>query len=445
MTAFLDHVPPHSDESEKAVLGGMMFDRQACGEALGIVKPEDFYLPDHQKLATVISELHASNSAVDPVTVLDALQSRDWLDAIEVDKFDGTCGVDQLRRMMELCISAAAVEDYARIVKHKAILRRFIGTAGECIRDAYDEGQSFEEFCADAGAKILAITEHASGGGEPKILRDVLRDTFAEIEAAARGELRACIPSGFYDLDSNYLNGGLPKSGMIVIAARPSVGKSALAVNMAHNMSMAGHKGAIFSVEMRYNEIALRLLAAQSHVPMQRIGHGQCSEENMGLLIAAAGELGKLPLRIETECATMPAIRGACRKLRQRDGLDFVVIDYLQRLTPWGNAQNREQEVSQDAHICKCLAKELDCPVIVCCQLNRETEKGNGRKARLSDIRESGAIEQDADVVLLLDRDLGQAETQMQVAKARNARTGVIDLVFVGERCQFESVSRAGR
>jgi len=423
----LERVPPHNLEAEMSLLGAMMLDRHAVGDSLLIVSPPDFYLPAHQWIATALMELYDQNVAIDLVTMQETLRQKEWLDDIG--------GTGYLARLAESVPSAANAEHYARIVKNKAVLRNFINTAGELIREAFDEDQPVETFLDGAEQRIFDVTERKTAGQAIPV-KDVLKATFQEIEAAAGGA-RTGLPTGFYELDS--ILAGLRKGEMIVLAARPSVGKTALAMNVAVQCAVEERLPvAFFSLEMRNSEVAKRMLASRAAIDMQEIGKGHLPEDGYGKLLKAAGEMAEAALYIDdTASQTIFDIRAKCRRLKAQHGVELIVIDYIQ-LMQHRRAENRQVEVAEISRGIKALARELEVPVIAISQLNREVEH-HERLPRLSDIRESGAIEQDADVVLLLHRDVQDPtdEATVIVAKHRNGKVGTVRLLFQGDFVRF--------
>jgi len=423
----LDRVPPHNLEAEMSLLGAMMLDRHAVGDALLIVDPDDFYVPPHRQIATALMELYDQNVAVDLVTMQEALRQKDWLEEIG--------GTEYLARLAESVPSAANAEHYARIVKNKAVLRNFITTAGELIRTAFDEDQAVEDFLDGAEQRIFDVTERKTSG-QAQAVKDILKATFDEIQAAAAGG-RTGLPTGFFELDS--ILAGLRKGEMIVLAARPSVGKTALAMNIAMHAAVEERLPvAFFSLEMRNNEVAKRMLSARATIDMQEIGKGHLPEDGYGKLLKAAGEMAEATLYIDdTPSQTIFDIRSKCRRLKAQHGVELVVVDYIQ-LMQHRRAENRQVEVAEISRAIKALARELEVPVLALSQLNREVEH-HDRLPRLSDIRESGAIEQDADVVLLLHRDVQEPtdEATVIVAKHRNGKVGTVRLLFQGDFVRF--------
>lgn len=434
----LERVPPHSQEAEMSVLGAMMLDRQMVGECLLIIGPDDFYLPAHRQVATCLMELYDGNVAIDLVTMTDRLKQKGWLEQVGGEAY--------LATLAESVPSAANAEHYARIVRDKSLLRNFVTTAGDLIRDAYAEDRPIDEFLDQAEQQIFDATERKSAG-QPDAMRDILKVTFDEIrDAAAGGEVG--LGSAFCEL--NDILNGFRRGEMIVLAARPSVGKTALAMNLASFIATHDHHGvAFFSLEMRKTEIAKRMLCAHAGIDMHQVGKGVLDDKQMGSLIKSADELANASFYIDdTPGQTIFDIRAKSRRLKAQHDIRLVVIDYMQLMQQPRRAENRQVEVAEISRGIKALARELEVPVMALSQLNRDVEHSD-RLPRLSDIRESGAIEQDADVVLLLHRMViesaegneSTAEATVIVAKNRNGRTGKFKLQFQGEYVRFVPVT----
>jgi replicative DNA helicase len=431
--ALLERVPPHSLEAEMSLLGAMMLDRQAVGEVLLLVRPDDFYQPAHQQIAEVLVAMYDANMPIDLVTMMSALKERGWLEEVG--------GAAYLARLSESVPSAANAETYARIVKSKSMLRAFIGTAGELIRDAYAEAENTTEFLDRAEEEIFKVTEEKSSG-KAVPLNEVLKQTWDEIANAQGQGLTGIATTRFFALDE-ILN-GFQRGEMIVLAARPSVGKTALAMNFAEDVAAAAKVPAVFfSLEMRNVEIAKRMLSSRAGVDAEVFTKNP-DEETRERVQTASVELGAAPLYIDdTPSQTILDIRAKSRRLKIHHGIQLVIIDYLQLLTP-PRGENRQVQVAEISRGVKSLARELKIPVLALSQLNREVERAD-RKPRLSDIRESGAIEQDADVVLLLHRYTDEemqnqglrANSALIVAKNRNGRTGEVYLNFQPQYVRF--------
>jgi replicative DNA helicase len=432
--SLLERVPPHSIEAEMSLLGSMMADRQAMGEAILIVKPDDFYQPVHRQVATVLLELYDRNIPVDMVTTLDALKTHGWLEEVG--------GIPYLARLSESVPSAANAEHYARIVKSKSVLRSFIGTTGELIRDAYGESENVEEFLDRAEERIFQVTELKTTG-RAVAMSEVLKITWDEIGKSA-GQGMTGLATDFIELDN--ILGGLQKGEMVVLAARPSVGKTALAMNIAEHITVRHKAPAVFfSLEMRNTEIAKRMLSTMAQVN-SRAFREVPSDEMLGKIQSAMNELAAAKLFIDdTPAQTILDIRAKCRRLKVQHDIQLVIIDYLQ-LMSHRQAENRQVQVAEISRGIKALARELDIPVLALSQLNREVEQQN-RMPRVSDIRESGAVEQDADVVLLLhkytpeemQRESLPCNSMLLVAKNRNGPTGLVPMNFQPEYVRFVS------
>ena len=432
--ALLERVPPHSLEAEMSLLGAMMLDRQAVGEVLLLVRPEDFYQPAHRQISETLVAMYDANVPIDLVTMMSALKERGWLEEIG--------GAAYLARLSESVPSAANAESYARIVKSKSMLRAFIGAAGELIRDAYAEAESAIEFLDRAEESIFKVTEQKTTG-KAVSLNEVLLQAWDEIsKAQERQGLSGIATTRFFVLDQ--LLGGFQRGEMIVLAARPSVGKTALAMNFAEDITAAAKVPAVFfSLEMRNVEIAKRMLSARAGVDASVFTKNP-DDETRERVQAASVELGAAPLFIDdTPAQTILDIRAKARRLKVQHDIQLVIIDYLQLLTP-PRGENRQVQVAEISRGVKSLARELKIPVLALSQLNREVERAD-RKPRLSDIRESGAIEQDADVVLLLHRYTDEemqsqglrANSALIVAKNRNGPTGEVLLNFQPEYVRF--------
>lgn len=410
-----------------------MLDRQAAGQGFLIIKPDDFYDPRHRRIAEVLRELYNANVPIDLVTLLDALRRKDVLEDVG--------GAEFLVQLAESVPSTANAEYYARIVSDDSCVRNFINTAGDLIHQAFLSPDSVDDFLNKVESNIFLATQRRRQG-YPSSLRDVLKDTFEEIERAASGTTQA-LATQFYEL--NDLIVGLKKSEMIVLAARPSVGKTTLAMNIGAHCAIRDKVPVVlFSLEMRNSEVAKRLLAAEAGIDMYDMGKGILQEGERGKLLKAAGELAEASFFIDdTPGQTIYDIRAKCRRLKMHSDIQLVVIDYLQLLQQPRRAENRQVEVAEISRAVKALARELEVPVMALSQLNREVEH-HERLPRLSDIRESGAIEQDADVVLLLHRDTiegsnagGTSEATIVVAKNRNGRTGKLTVQFQGKFVRF--------
>jgi replicative DNA helicase len=432
--ALLERVPPHSLEAEMSLLGAMMLDQQRVGEVLLIVRPDDFYQPVHRQIAEVLIAMYDARVPIDLTTVNNALKERGWQEEIG--------GAAYLGRLAESVPSAANAESYARIVKSKAMLRSFIGAAGELIRDAYAEAEETTEFLDRVEESIFKVTEQKASG-QVISLNEVLKMTWDEIgKAGDKGGMTGIATTRFFALDD--ILGGFQPGEMIVLAARPSVGKTALAMNFAEDVAATAKVATVFfSLEMRNVEIAKRMLSARAGVNAGLFSKNP-DPDTIEKVQTASKELGAAPLFIDDNPGqTILNIRAKARRLKVQHDIQLIIIDYLQLLTP-PRGENRQVQVAEISRGVKSLARELKIPVLVLSQLNREVERAD-RKPRLSDIRESGAVEQDADVVMLLHRfdekemqDQGlRANSTLIVAKNRNGPTGEVLLNFQPEYVRF--------
>ena len=439
-SALLDRVPPQSIESEVAVLGSMMLDREVIGSVLQIVSESCFYRSDHRIIYQTLIELYESNQPVDLVLLREQLKSRKLLDAVG--------GVPYLLTLVESVPSTANAEHYARIVRDKALLRELINACNQVLKDAFDDRDGARHVLDQAEHKIFEIaSQRISGSAAP--IREILARTFEIIESRD-GKLVTGLPTGYFELDE--ITGGLQEGEMIVLAARPSMGKTSLALNLAEHVAVDNQiPVAIFSLEMSRQQLAERLLAARARMDSHRIRKGLLNQEDYQKLSLIVGALSEAPLYIDDFAGlTILELRAKCRRLALQHGIKMVVLDYLQLMDEHG-AESRQQAISTISRGIKSLARELNLPVVVLSQLNRSVEGREGHKPRMSDLRESGSVEQDADVVMLLHResyydsnaDPGMAELIM--AKQRNGPTGTIEMAFIDRYMRFENLSRAAQ
>ncbi len=437
---------PESIEAEAAVLGSMILDRECIGQVVQLLSVESFYRPEHQAIFEALVSLYERNIAIDLVLLRDELKKQNRLDSVG--------GVDYLVRVAESVPSAASVEYYARIVSEKAILRQLVNASNETLNDAYGIGDVANKLDA-AEQRIFAVTEkRLSGSAVP--IKGLLNEAF-EIFESRTGGLTG-LSTGYYELDDMLC--GLQDGEMTIIAARPSMGKTSLALNMAEHIGADNDMAVvIFSLEMGKHQLVERLLCSRGHVDSQLVRRGALGTEDYQKLMQTCCELFDKPIYIDDTPGITPLeIRAKCRRLKSQYGIRCVVVDYLQLMSCGGRVESRQQEVSTMSRQLKALARELDVPVIVLSQLNRSPEGREGHRPRMSDLRDSGSIEQDADVVLLLHResyyqrsepdydpDGPDANTaEVIIAKQRNGPTGVVKLVFNGQFTRFENLSREG-
>ncbi len=436
---FLDRVPPQNNEAEQSVLGAVFLSKEALITAMEILRPEDFYKTAHQRIFKTMLDLYEKGEPVDLVTVTAELQDHKLLDEVG--------GVTFLTEIASSVPTAANVEYYARIVEEKALLRRLIRTATKIANDGYSREDEVGEIIADAEKYIMEIAQNRNSGGFTPI-RDVLLETYERIEflSQRRGDVTG-IPSGYPDLDK--MTSGFQRSDLIILAARPSVGKTAFALNVAQNVAArAGETVAIFSLEMAASQLVQRMICAEGNLDASRMRTGWLEEDDWQKLTMAIGTLAKAPIYIDdTPGVTVQDIRAKCRRLQAERGLGMILIDYLQLIHGRGKGDNRQQEVSEISRTLKGIARELNVPVIALSQLSRSVEQRQDKRPMMSDIRESGSIEQDADIVAFLYRDdYYDRETENKnvieviIAKQRNGPTGTVELAFLKEYNKFVSL-----
>lgn len=384
-------IPPQNIEAEQSVLGSMLLSREAIIEVSEILRAEDFYKESHKKLFDVIMEMFEKDIPVDLVTVVDELRKRDMLEVVG--------GIEYLASLTSSVITTANVSYYAKLIKEKATLRRLIEASSEIMELSYQE-DDVETVLDIAEQKIFDIAQGRNTTTFSS-MKDILMDTFYKIEELYKnkGKLTG-IPSGFPDLDAK--TAGFQPSDFILIAARPSMGKTSFALNIAQNAALlTGLPVAIFSLEMSKEQLVTRLICSTANIDSQKLRTGNLDEEDWMKLAAAMTPLSKAPIYIDdTPGVTVMDIRAKARRLKLEKGLGLVMIDYLQLMQGRGRAENRQQEISEISRSLKSLARELNVPVITLSQLSRAPETRSDHRPVLSDLRESGAIEQDADIVM---------------------------------------------
>lgn len=437
---FLDRTPPQNIEAEQAVLGAVFLEREALSRASELIRAEDFYRTSHQRIFQVMLDLSEAAQPVDLITVTSELQDRGWLEEIG--------GVSYLSELANSVPTAANVDYYAKIVEEKAILRRLIRAATQIASSGYTAEDEVEEILSRAEKSILDVASGRSTDGFIPI-KDVLLETYERIELLHNSSTDLTgIPSGFRDLD--LMTSGFQASDLIIVAARPSVGKTAFALNVAQNVAArAGATVAIFSLEMSALQLVQRMLCAEGNIDANRMRTGSFQEEDWEKLTMAIASLSKANIFIDdSPNITVGQIRAKCRRLKAEHGLGIIVIDYLQLIQGSGK-ENRQQEISAISRTLKAIARELDCTVIALSQLSRAVEQRQDKRPMLSDLRESGSIEQDADIVAFLYRDdYYDQETENKnvieiiIAKQRNGPVGKVELAFLKEYNKFVNLSR---
>lgn len=422
---------PFSEDAEKSVLGSMMLSAEAVDLASEVLNTEDFYIPKHRQIFAAMLDINARNGAVDVVTLLEELERRGTADS--------SGGIEYLTELSIFTPSAANVSNYIKIVEERSIMRRLMLAGTAITRDAMQGSKSVEAMLDDAERRIFNIAMHNNEDTLTQI-RPVVYESYQRINTLInlKGKLTG-VPTGYTDLDS--MTSGLQKSDLIIIAARPSQGKTALGLNIAaHAAIREGKTVAIFSLEMSKEQLVMRLFASEARVNMQNVNHGTPSSQELLKLAEANLTLANANMYIDDRSnISVAEIRSKCRRLKARNGLDMIVIDYLQLMKTPNGSDNRVQEVSELTRSLKILARELNVPVVLLSQLSRKAAE---RKPAMSDLRESGAIEQDADIIIMIYRDPSRTDdnsAEIIVAKNRNGPVDSIFLTWIGEYTRFEN------
>lgn len=438
----LGKVPPHDLEAEQAIIGSMLTDRDAVISAIEILKEEDFYREDNKAIYTAILNLYNRAEPIDIITVKSELES--------MGKFEQVGGLEYLAELPEKVPTTANAMKYIKIVEEKSTLRRLIKTANEIIELGYSPTEDVEDIMEGAEKKIFNIMQEKNQKGYAPI-KDVLVESFTKLEELYnRKQHITGVPSGFTELD--YRTAGFHGSELILIAARPAMGKTAFALNIATNAAVkANVPVAVFSLEMSKEQLVNRILCSESMVDSNKVRTGKLEEDDWTKLAGAIGPLSEAEIFIDdTPGINITEIRAKCRKLKLEKNIGMVVIDYLQ-LIQGSNKRggSREQEISEISRSLKILAKELDVPVIALSQLSRAAEQRADHRPMLSDLRESGAIEQDADIVMFLYRDdYYNPDTEKKniaeviMAKHRAGSTGTVELLWLGNYTKFVNIER---
>ena len=439
----LGKVPPHDIEAEQAVLGCMLTDKDSVISAIEILKENDFYREDNRIIYAAILSLYAKSEPIDIITVKAELT--------EEGNFERVGGLAYLADLPEKVPTTANIDRYIKIVEEKSMARHLIQSANELISLGYDETEDVTNIMDMAEKKIFDLVQNKSTKGYSSI-KDVLFSSFAELEKLSnqKGGITG-VTTGFYDLDRK--TAGLHGSDLIILAARPAMGKSAFAINIATNAALKAKVPVIiFNLEMSKEQVANRILCSEALVDNNKLRTGQIDDEDWMKLAEASGILSEAPIYIDdTPGINMMEIKAKCRKLKMEKGIGLVVIDYLQLIQGSGKRNSsREQEISEISRSLKILAKELNVPVIALSQLSRAAEqRKEGHRPMLSDLRESGAIEQDADIVMFLYRDDyydentdNQNIAEVILAKHRSGSTGTIKLAWLSNYTKFENFQR---
>lgn len=438
----LGKVPPHDTEAEQAVIGSMLTDKDAIISAIEVLKEDYFYREDNKIIFSAIVNLYNRSEPVDIITVKSELSS--------IGKLEAVGGLEYLAELPEKVPTTANVEKYIKIVEEKAILRKLIKTANDIISMGYDETQEVDTIMDQAEKKIFDTIQSRNQTGYSSI-KDILVDTFIELEQLYNQKQHVTgITTGFIDLDEK--TAGLHNSDLILVAARPAMGKSAFAINLATNAALKGNVGvAYFSLEMSKEQVTSRILCSEAMVDSNKVRTGTIDDEEWTKLANASGELSETKIYIDdTPGISIMEIRAKCRKLKLEKDIGLVVIDYLQLVQGSGKrGASREQEIAEISRSLKILAKEINVPVIALSQLSRAPEQRPDHRPMLSDLRESGSIEQDADIVIFLYRDDYYNEdsekkniAEVILAKHRGGSTGTVELLWLGNYTKFANIEK---
>jgi replicative DNA helicase len=434
-------IPPQSLLAEEALLGGVMLENEALIQVSDYVKESDFYRPGNREIFKTILSLSKNHEPIDLVTVADHLK--------QLQKLDAVGGSGYLSSLVDNIHTAANLTAYAKIVKNKSLLRNLITTSTDIIEKSYGEIEDVDSLVDQAEKSILEVARDR-GHSELTPIDEVVKESFEAIDARYRSNTTITgLPTGFSKIDT--ITSGLQRSDLIIIAGRPSMGKTSFALNIAQNSAAHLDSSSVifFSLEMSKVQLATRMLCSQSEINAQTLRGGLLKDEDWRRLSQAASIVSELPIYIDdTSAITVMEMRAKARRLKNDKGLDLVVVDYLQLMR--GDGESREREISEISRSLKAMAKELDVPVVALSQLNRSLESRPDKRPQLSDLRESGAIEQDADVIMFVYRDevynkdnpenAGMAE--ILIRKQRNGPTGVAELKFFGEFTTFRDIDK---
>jgi len=434
-----DRLPPHSIEAEMCVLASMMLDREIVGQCVQLIDRECFYQADHQIIFDVLLKLYEMNRPIDSVILFEELVKRQLLEEVG--------GTEYIAQILNCVPSAAHGLHYAGIVREKAMLRQLIGASNDILRDAYAPYENADVVLDKAERRIFEIAEKKTTGSISS-LGEVAHEVYEMLEEKGRRGLE----SGFYELD-DMLN-GMQNGEMLIVAARPSMGKTAFAMNIIEHLAADMQLPCgIFSLEMSKQQLAQRLMCSRANIDAQKVRRGMLNASEFQQLAQTVTGLSKAPIWVDDSAGMTPLeLRAKARRLKLKHDVKCLMVDYMQLMYNPGS-ESRQQEISEISRVVKSVARELNIPVICLSQLNRATEGRDGHRPRMSDLRESGSIEQDADVVMLLHREdyYRMSEPDFQpdniaeviVAKQRNGPTGTIKLTFSNKTTRFENLSTA--
>ncbi|MDF2878523.1 MAG: dnaB [Clostridia bacterium] len=434
-------IPPNSVEAEQSVLGAIIMDHEAVIVASEILRPDDFYRPDHAQIFAAIMELYTSSSPIDLITIQDKLVQKGILEQVG--------GLSYIAELANMVPTSAHIKQYSKIVEEKAVLRRLIKASNEITAKSYEGDEKIDNIMSFAEKQIFDIIQNKHTEDFSHINQIVI-DSIDKIEYAhqTKGGVTG-VPTGFVDLD--YKTAGLQPSDLVLVAARPSMGKTAFALNVIQGAAIKHKKSvAVFSLEMSKDQLVSRMLCAEAMVDSQKARTGALEKEDWDRLARAIPNIASSNIFIDdTPGINVMEMRAKCRRLKLEKGLDLIMIDYLQLMSGHGKNDSRQQEISEISRSLKALAREMSAPVIALSQLSRACEARADHRPMLSDLRESGAIEQDADVVMFLYRDeYYHPDTEKKnvgeviIAKQRNGPTGTVELIWLGQYTKFANMQR---
>ncbi len=432
-------VPPHSRESEESVIGAILMSADAANEVMDKLDPEDFYFPAHQSMFRAIRNLFNNNQAIDAITVSEELRRAGELERVG--------GVPAITRLLDIVPSASNIEYYSNVVEENA-QRRALIKAGSTITDLALRLDDEIHTVLDRAEQTVMGVAGRKVGDSMQAIGPLFFTTLEELEILEqRGSEVTGLSTEFRDLDKKLT--GLHPANLVIIAARPAMGKSALTMNIATNVALRGMPVAIFSLEMSKEEVAQRMLCSVARIDSMKVRTGQIGEASWPRLTDAAGKLYNAPVFVDdSPVVTVTDIRAKCRRLKRIHGLEMVVVDYIQ-LMQGGSKENRQQEIAEISRSLKNLARELEIPILAVSQLNRNLEQREDKRPRLGDLRESGSLEQDADIVMFIYRDEYYNEhsdrkgvAEVIVAKHRAGSTGTVDMTFMPEYTRFSDLGR---
>ena len=444
-------IPPHSVDAEQSVLGGLLLENEALDKVADILSPQDFYRHDHKAIFQHIAKLIEHNRPADIVTVAESLES--------TAELSGVGGIAYLGALAQSTPTAANIRRYAEIVHERAVMRQLVVVGSGIAESAYaPNGRDAQQLLDEAEAKIFQIAEggkqSTQGFVDIKVLLPQVADRIDQLFSRDNPSDVTGVPTGFTDLDS--MTSGMQGGDLIIVAGRPSMGKTAFSLNMAENVALdTGLPVAVFSMEMASTQLAMRMIGSVGRLDQHRMRTGKLEDEDWEKLTTALGRLNEAPIFID-EGAGLSSfdVRARARRLHRQTGkLGLIVVDYLQLMAaPAGRqGENRATEISEISRSLKALAKELDCPVVALSQLNRSVEQRPDKRPVMSDLRESGAIEQDADVILFIYRDevynpdsVDKGTAEIIIAKQRNGPIGRVRLTFIGQHTRFENYAGSG-